>query len=314
MNTRKASNNLSRRELLSLALGAGAYLALPVNLLYAQQKGIKKPQAKPYSNQPQQVENLEQKLLKHITRLRQDKKLTPDEKIALSSYDFTSGKKLVAINEEAKMQAASMIKPFIALAYFHKVARGELKYDRTTKKEMEQMIRRSNNYSTNLIIKRIGGPSAVQNILKNNYGVIFRNTEVVQYIPEGGVEYKNKASARDYSRFLYAMWQGNLPYSEELKRLMSLRKRNRIISDVMGIPDDTLAYDKTGSTARLCGDMGIIEAKGKDSKTYPYTVIAVIEKANRTEAYRRWIKARGDVIREISSIVYKHMKTTYKLI
>ena len=108
------------------------------------------------------------------------------------------------------------------------------------------------------------------------------------------------------------MWQEKLPNSNELKRLLSLRKRNRITSWVRGIPNDNLAYDKTGSTARLCGDMGIIEAKDGDGKKYPYTVIAIIEKANRA-VYGPWIRARGDVIREISGMVYDDMKKTYNL-
>ena len=35
---------------------------------------------------------------------------------------------------------------------------------------------------------------------------------------------------------------------------------------------------KTGSTARVCGDMGILNVKGPDGKWYPYTVIGIIEK------------------------------------
>ena len=97
-----------------------------------------------------------------------------------------------------------------------------------------------------------------------------------------------------------------------MSSILSLSKRNRITSWVQGIPEDTLAYDKTGSTAKLCGDMGVIEAEGNDSKTYPYTVIAIIEKAHRS-VYGPWIKARGNVIRDISAMVYQEMKKTYNL-
>lgn len=308
------SGSISRRGFLKGAAAAAAVFGAPLQprSAYARQNRSK-PKPQPRLQTPVLVsESLQQKLEMRIQRLRQEGKITPDERLSLSVYDFTSGKKLVAIREDEKMQAASMIKPFIALAYFHKVARRELKYDEKVKKLMEQMIRRSSNESTNALMDMIGGPSAVQRILHENYGEILRNTEIVQKIPKGGAEYKNKASARDYSRFLYAMWMEKLPNSAELKRLMSLRKRNRIISRVRGIPEDTLAYDKTGSTSRLCGDMGVIGAKGKDGKSYPYTVIAIIEKSNRS-VYGSWIKDRGYVIREISGIVYEHMKRTYNL-
>ena len=305
-----AGGGVSRRGFLKGATAAATVFGtpLPARPAYAQQN-----RNKPKLQTPTIAsESLQQKLERHIQKLRQDGKLTSDEKIALSIYDFTSEKKLAAIREDEKMQAASMIKPFVALAYFHKVARGELKYDEKVKKLMERMIRRSNNDSTNEFIDRIGGPNAVQKILRENYGGILRNTEIVQKIPKGGTEYKNKASARDYSRFLYAMWINRLPNSAELKRLMSLRKRNRITSRVWGIPDDTLSYDKTGSTARLCGDMGIIEAKDRNGKIYPYTVIAIIEKVNRA-VYGTWVRARGDIIRDISAIVYQDMKKNYNL-
>ena len=57
---------------------------------------------------------------------------------------------------------------------------------------------------------------------------------------------------------------------------------------------------------------GVIEAKRKDGKAYPYTVIAIIEKSNRS-VYGSWIRDRRDVIREISGIVYGHMERTYNL-
>ena len=75
-----------------------------------------------------------------------------------------------------------------------------------------------------------------------------------------------------------------------------------------------MVYDKTGSTARLCGNMGIIEAMGKDGKHYPYTIVGIIEKRERTRHYGRWVATRGNVIRGVSSLVYEDLKRRHNLV
>ena len=62
----------------------------------------------------------------YIKRLRREGKLASDERTGWSVYDFTTGEKLVTINEDVQFQAASLVKPFIAAAFFHKVEQGEL--------------------------------------------------------------------------------------------------------------------------------------------------------------------------------------------
>jgi beta-lactamase class A len=170
---------------------------------------------------------------------------------------------------------------------------------------MERMIQRSNNHSTNWIIRQVGGPRAVQRILKRHYPGIFRETRIVEYIPTGGRTYRNKASVHDYSRFLYALWKQEIPGAREIKRLMSLPGSDRIYTGAREIPKGTKVYNKTGSTAQLCGDMGILTVKGRDGRRYPYTVIGIIEKRHSAGNYAAWIRSRGDVIRNVSGIIYK---------
>ena len=255
---------------------------------------------------------LEKRVENFIKKLRKEGRIEADEKTAWAVYDFTSNQKLVSINEELPFQSASMVKPLIALALFHEVKDGRLSYDRASKAMLKASIQASNNPATNWLIDKIGGPERVQTILQQNYGHIFKNTHIVETIPDDGATYKNKASARDYSRFLYALWNNRLPYSEELKRLMALQKRDRIY-DGTKVPEGTIVIDKTGSTGRLCGDMGVLVVKDRNSKLYPYTVVGIIQKDSKVDDYTKWIKSRGDVIREISNIVYDHMKARHKL-
>ncbi|MDD5657324.1 MAG: serine hydrolase [Elusimicrobia bacterium] len=246
---------------------------------------------------------LEASLAEHILRLRRQGRLAPDENTAWSVYDFTTGEKLAEINADIKLQAASLIKPFVALAFLHQAQNGALEYDRQARSRLERMIQRSDNSATNWAMRRLGGPEAVQKLLRANYGSLLAGVEIVEYIPRGGRTYRNRASARDYSRFLLALWRDQLPGSAEIKRLMALPKRDRLRSDAL--PDDTEVFSKTGSTSHLCGDMGVLLAKGADGRQYAYTLIGIIEKKSPARHYRRWLRSRGNVIREVSGLVYR---------
>jgi beta-lactamase class A len=252
-----------------------------------------------------EIRNIEAAVEAYIERLRGEGKLAPDERTGWSVYDFTTGEKLVTINEDMQFQAASLVKPFIAAAFFYRVEQGDLVYGSTSRRHLRRMIQHSNNASTNWVARQVGGPKAVERILKRQYPGIFQNTHLVEYIPANGRTYRNKASIHDYSRFLYAIWKDEIAGAAEIKRLMALPGSDRIYTGVPEVPKGTRVYNKTGSTARLCGDMGILSVRGRGGKRYPYTLIGVIEKEQSAADYTTWIRSRSEVIRNVSSIVYK---------
>jgi len=260
-----------------------------------------------------EIHNLEAAVEDYINRLRKEGKLDPDERTGWSVYDFTTGEKLVTINEDEQFQTASLVKPFIAAAFFYKVKKGELSYNRESRRQMERMIQHSNNASTNWVTRKVGGPQAVQRILKQQYPAIFQEIHLVEYIPAGGKTYRNKASVHDYSRFLYALWKEDIEGAREIKRLMALPGRDRIYTGVHNVPKGTKVYNKTGSTARVCGDMGILNVKGPGGKWYPYTVIGIIEKEQNATNYTSWIRSRGNIIRHVSSIIYQSIAQNHNI-
>mgnify|MGYP001546484287 CR=1 FL=1 len=259
----------------------------------------------PSIRESRRVRDLEAAVEAYIKDLRRKGRISKDERTGWSVYDFTTGEKLVTINEEVQFQAASLIKPFIAAAFFHRVEQKELIYGPRSRRHMERMIHYSDNPSTNWVMRQVGGPRAVQRILEKNYPGIFRATSIVEYIPAGGKTYRNKASARDYSRFLYAVWKGKIVGAREIKRLMSLPGTDRIYTGAELVPDGTQVLNKTGSTARLCADAGILSVQGPDGKRYPYTLIGIIEKQDKASNYTAWIRSRAEVIRNVSDIVYQ---------
>ncbi|MBU1139768.1 MAG: class A beta-lactamase-related serine hydrolase, partial [Proteobacteria bacterium] len=256
---------------------------------------------------------VEQAIESFIKELRRKGKISDDEKTGWMVYDLTKRESLVDINGELRFQAASMIKPFVALAFFHQAKQRELIYGPKSRKNMELMIQRSNNSSTNWIMRMAGGPSRCNEILQTYYSDIFKNTVITEYIPPGGKTYKNVALPSDYVRFLQALWDDDLPYSEEIRRLMSLPGRDRLY-DNTPIPQGTLVYNKTGSTAYLCGDMGILVPHDKSGKRYPYALVGIIQSSSRPRNYGNWMLTRGNVIRQVSTLVYQEMKKQYHLL
>ena len=298
--------NPARRELLAgMALCSGALLL-----------GVPS-----FAEAGRQESSLQRKVVKLVKRMRSKGLIRPEEKTSWSVYDFTTRQKLVAINEDIPRQAASMIKPFVAQAYFYKLdeSRGKMRYTSDVRRTMESMIRRSSNPATNRIMSIVSrheknrGARDVERVLKKEAPGVFRETRIVEKIPANGRTYRNLASAHDYSRFLYALWHDRMPYAGELRKIMSLPNRDRIYHGVKSIPQGVKVYDKTGSTARLCGNMGIIEAPGRGGRRYPYTFIGIIERPSRAKNYGSWITRRSNAIRAVSDLVYRDMKQRHRL-
>jgi beta-lactamase class A len=257
---------------------------------------------------------LQNRIESHVKGLRSKGVLRGDERTAWLVYDFTDGKELASINGKTPLQAASMIKPYLALALFHEVKAGRLEYGATARRHVELMIQKSDNDSTNWVMRQTGGPAATQALLKRYYPALCQNISLVEYIPDGGKTYRNRGSASDYARFLHALWYKQLPMSEEMLRTMALPGIDRLYTDVKSVPEGTRVYNKTGSTAMCCGDMGILVARGKDGRTYPYLVVGIIESSKRNNSnYSSWISRRADVIREVSNLVYLDMKQRHPL-
>lgn len=245
-----------------------------------------------------------------VQKMRREGRIASDERTAWEVTDIKTGNVLAAINVDVPMQCASMVKPMVIQAYLycHFLKNPKL-YPLNDKvmKEMRGMIVDSNNAFTNRIFKRLGGPEGVQWILRKQAPSIFRHIHIVENIPKGGRTYLNRASASDYTRFLHAIWHQKLPGSNILKELMGIKNHDRISVKTAHIPKSITVYDKTGSTARLCGDFGIIAHRDGKGVLRPYTFTGIIEKKRSASNYSRWISARSDIMREISDMAYLYI-------
>jgi len=255
---------------------------------------------------------VERMIIEYLDSQRSKGVINKDESTGWMVYDLENDRSLVGINADVEFQAASMIKPFVALAFFHKVREGRLQYDSQSRRQMEAMIQRSSNSATNFLMRKAGGPAQCDAILQKYYGHIFKKTEIKEYIPADGRTYLNSAPPADYVRFLRALWDMNLPYSKEIRRVMALPGRDRLYYGTT-IPRGTLVYNKTGTTARLCGDMGILVTKTRKGTVYPYVIVGIIERKSRAADYGQWMASRSRVIREVSNLVYEGLKKDHQL-
>ncbi len=239
-------------------------------------------------------------------------RLRQRERAALVAYDLTRNTYLTSVNSQRAFQAASMIKPFVALAFFHQVDKGKLSYTAQHRHMMEAMIQQSSNSATNWFIRQLGGPAKCEALLKKEYGAMLRQVRIREYIPPGGKTYKNSAPPLAYIQFLKALWNYQLPYSKEMLRVMSLPGRDRIFCGTE-VPSGTQVFNKTGTTALLCGDMGILVPKTRDGRRVPYAIVGIVERASKPADYKQWMVSGGGVIRDFSSLVYEEMKRKYNL-
>lgn len=255
--------------------------------------------------------NLEADIDRYIKGLRFRGVLASTDRTSFVVYDVTKEKKVVSINEDQTMMAASLIKNFIMLAYFHEVKNKRLEHTNENRLKLRQMIQRSANTSTNYFIRLLGGPSGVERILKWNYP-FFEKTSIVEYIPPDGRTYRNTTSARDLNKFYNQLWLGNLPYSNKMKYYLGLPNGDRM-HDKTCIPSNVRVYHKTGTVYGLVGDSGILAIIDSQGKQRAYIFTGLIEdrtktsNRNRSEAFWSWVGRRSDTLRRVSEAVYEYI-------
>ena len=247
----------------------------------------------------------------YIKNRRARRVLSTTDRTSFVVYDISKNKKLVSINENRQMMAASLIKNFVMLAYFHEVKYGRQAHTAINRGHLTAMIQRSSNPSTNYFIRLLGGPARVTRILKTNYPY-FKQTRIVEYIPRGGRTYKNMTSARDLGTFFLRLWQGSLPYSEKMKWYFKLKNGDYIFKKTY-IPSSVKVYNKTGTVYGLVGDGGILVFPDPRGKLRAYVFVGLMEdrtktnRKNRWQSFAKWRNQRTYILRRLSERAYKYI-------
>ena len=314
---------LLRQAGVTKAKGVNAAYAMPsLNYSSIPSKRVSQPQrsqprrSQPRRSQPQPLtitgdSNPEESIDRYIKVLRSKGVLAHTDRTSFVVYDVTKQKKVVSINEDRPMMAASLIKNFVMLAYFHEVKHKRLEHTTENRLQLRRMIQKSANTSTNYFIKLLGGPRGVERILKWNYP-FFKKTRIVEYIPAGGRTYRNMTSAHDLNIFYNQLWLGNLPYSNKMKYYFGLPKADRM-HDRTCLPSNVRVYHKTGTVYGLVGDSGVLAITDSEGKQRAYIFTGMIEdqtktnNRNRSEAFWSWVGRRSNTLRRVSEAVYEYI-------
>ena len=247
----------------------------------------------------------------YVKNRRSRRILSTTDRTSFVVYDISKNKKLVSINEDRQMMAASLIKNFVMLAYFHEVRYGRKAHTATNKGHLKAMIQWSSNTSTNYFIRLLGGPAKVNRILKTNYPY-FKQTKIVEYIPRGGRTYKNMTSARDLSTFFLRLWHGRLPHSDKMKWYFKLKNGDYIFKHTY-IPSSVTVYNKTGTVYGLVGDGGILTLRDPQGIQRHYIFVGLMEDRtktslrNRWQSFAKWRNQRTYILRRLSERAYKYI-------
>lgn len=254
--------------------------------------------------------------------------ISREDQLFMVVQDLHSGELLVSIRPRRHVKAASMIKVPILQAYMMKLYRGQIEHSASNEKHLENMIRLSSNYSTNAVLKRLGGPNAVQTLLDE--ARMYRELRLVEYIPQGGRTYRNQVSAGDLNQLFVRIWSGRGlgPGFSELENRAASRK----MLDYLGMGSDhrvndrlkdgtcyaendqVKLWDKTGFVKGVNGNAGIVEIDTPHGRR-AYSVVLILERANYQSIDGNaveWSSSISEQMRRISEMVYAHFNLEYE--
>ena len=268
---------------------------------------------------------LEEVIKKKIGTIKDSGKLLAHEEVSVVVHDVYQNMRLVSINPSSIMDAASTAKAVVALVNFHLVSKGDLIYDDEIRNDLELALQkigkayRESNKAITRVMEKIGGPARIQRILDEEYGHIFSNTSIVEMIPEDGKTYGNKITAEDYARFWLALWRKELPFSDELSRLLEWSKPDQYHQKPLRIFDmwhkissyAKLVVNKSGTTNRVISDGGVVVIN-INGLEYPYVVVGIIQSAYHKDTFKEWSERAVTTLRQLNMTVPHFIMQNYK--
>lgn len=253
---------------------------------------------------PAHISEVDRLVHQRIAELRQQGVLSPRDKTSVLVYGLHSDKHFVRINVDEQRMAASLIKPFIMLVAYHRIAKGKKAYA-GFESDVRQMIVHSDNNATNRVLRFVGGPQTAHRIVR---AYDFDKTTIVQYIPAGGRTYRNKTSARNLNALLWKLHNGQLisaAYSRKMLDHLDHYATSRLAA-LQGEFDVDLA-GKTGFVSGLNGEATRVSYPSSSGPRH-YNFVAMVE--NRSMPGRRggeWGKRTSRAIRQIFKTVHEQM-------
>lgn len=229
--------------------------------------------------------------------------------------DLATGASL-AVGDHAAY-AASVIKLYVMLAVFQRIADGALADTPQVERLLEQMVTVSSNEATNTLVRMLASDGErgfdVVTRVAREHGFASVNLSQWLGVLDGDVQAK-RTSASDAGRFLAAAYRGQLVSREASERMIGLllgqTRRAKIPG---GVPGGVAVANKTGEAAGVDNDAAIVFGSGSTDvfdgtgtaalgRRGDYVLIVMTEGIADAEATRA-------AIRSLSATVWATMET-----
>lgn len=208
-----------------------------------------------------------------------------------------SSEEAISVSEH-QMQAASLIKFYIAGSVFEKLNQVKLydTYQGETESLVREMIRVSDNNAANELVRRLGnGDTTAGRGVVNSYCADhgYTSSHMGRLLLESNAYDDNYTSAADCAKFMKAVYNDTIPGAQNILSYMKAQERTGKIP--AGVPAGVETANKTGELADVENDAAIIMTdKGA------YTVCVMMEDLT-APGYAQ------ETIIHISSVVYQYL-------
>jgi hypothetical protein len=200
-----------------------------------------------------------------VQRLYESDRLKESEKVGVSVTNVRTGR-CVGLNLKDQFQIASIVKNFVAWGILDGVERKKIVFSPELANDLQQMLQNSKNDATNRCFDRLGGPHALQRLVMDRFKNFGFGTEIVEKIPPGGTTYKNKSTPIALSNLLTAIFHRKSLPAEVIYDLTALPGPDRFLNRTPGgLVNESHSHGKTGTTAKLSGDISILEIPIRNS-------------------------------------------------
>ena len=162
--------------------------------------------------------------------------------------------RVIGINADRKMVAASLIKLFVAGEFYRQTGNGTLKEESFGNKP-DSMINISDNDACNTLIGAVGMKNVNEFARKNGYKATQLNRRMLEF---NGTE--NYTSARDCGVMLEKVLAGKYVSKHASERILEkgLKEQLRRTKIPAGVPSDIRTANKTGELSNVDNDAAII--------------------------------------------------------
>lgn len=227
-----------------------------------------------------------------LTALLQDlmKERTYSGDCSVGVVDLTS--KAGAYIDSHSMQAASLIKLYIAGAIYENIENGLIPKTDNIDALLSIMISQSDNDAANSLVTILGEDDVVLGMQRVNEYCLkhgFEDTHMGRLLLASNDEDDNFTSVSDVTLFMEMIYEGKLAGSIDI--LAYMKEQERTAKLPAGIPEGIITANKTGELADVENDAMIVL-----SPQHPYVICVMCQYVEGTADAREWMtKVSGDV-------------------